>query len=325
MAHAGRRLVDLPGHQRGQDQLGQARQIADQLPADDPNRLAMQIAPRTLLCGNTYRIGGTVADTGFDDLRELCTAAGDKLSLAIGMTGLLTAMTFNDRITEAAKLATECAALVESIGDPALIVALLPGPMMAKGQAGEMVETLRLAQRVIDLADGDATMGNLVLESPLALAQIYRGIAESAAGKPGSREHSRKPIATARPVDPLVYAYAVMFKCFGLHSGCSYPMTPRCGRRRTPWRSPNTPATPDARPRSDGSGYHPRPPRRPRSAGRLSTCSRRSRHGPGHQAPSSGCRSSTSTPPSARCSRADFDGAIELARAALESLPPPAT
>ena len=110
----------------------QARQIADQLSADDPDRLAMQIAPRTLLCGNACRIGGTVADTGFDELRDLCTAAGDKLSLAIGMTGLVTAMIYNDRIAEAAQLATECAALIESIGDPALIVGLLPGPMLAK-------------------------------------------------------------------------------------------------------------------------------------------------------------------------------------------------
>ena len=30
----------------------QARRIADQLPADHPDRLGMQIAPRTLLCGN---------------------------------------------------------------------------------------------------------------------------------------------------------------------------------------------------------------------------------------------------------------------------------
>ena len=32
-----------------------------------------------------------------------------------------------------------------------------------------MVETLRLAQRIIDLADGDPTKGNLIVGSPLAL------------------------------------------------------------------------------------------------------------------------------------------------------------
>ena len=64
----------------------------------------MRIAPRTLLCGNAWRIGGTVADTGFDELRELTGAAGDKVSLAIGMMGWITALTFNDRITESAVL-----------------------------------------------------------------------------------------------------------------------------------------------------------------------------------------------------------------------------
>jgi predicted ATPase len=33
-----------------------ARQIADALPADDANRLAMRIAPRTMLCANAWRV-----------------------------------------------------------------------------------------------------------------------------------------------------------------------------------------------------------------------------------------------------------------------------
>jgi class 3 adenylate cyclase len=191
---------------------GQARQIADQLPADDPNQLGMQIAPRTLLCGHAWRIGGSVADTGFDELRSLCTTAGDTLSLTIGMAGLLMSLSFNDRITEAARLATECIALIESLGDSALIVGLLTAPMQAKYQAGEMVDTLRMAQRVIDLADGDATMGNLVVGSPLAGALMYRGIAELALGMPGFREDYKAALATARPVDPTVYATVAMFK-----------------------------------------------------------------------------------------------------------------
>ena len=190
----------------------QARQIADRLPADDPNRLAMQIAPRALLCLNINRIGGTVADTEFDELRDLCTAAGDMLSLSIAMTGKVMALTFNDRITEAAQLATECAALIESVGDPALTVALLPAAMQAKYHAGEAVNTLRLAQRVIDLADGDATVGNSAFGSPLAMALIYRGSAEISLGMPGFREHADEALATARPVDPTMYATAVFYR-----------------------------------------------------------------------------------------------------------------
>ncbi len=196
-----------------------ARQIADQLDADDPNRLGMRIAPRALLCGNAWRIGGDVADTGFDELRELTTAAGDKLSLAIGMTGLLVALSINDRIAEAAQLATECAALIESIGDPTLTVGLLPGPLQAKFQAGEAIEMLRLAQRVIDLADGDATMGNLVVGSPLATALMMCGAAEMFLGSSGFKEHYDEAIVMARGVDPASFATTVMFKYCGLGLG----------------------------------------------------------------------------------------------------------
>ena len=66
-----------------------ARMIADALPAEDPNRAAMRIAPRTMLCGTAWRVHGDVAGARFDELRELCAAAGDKASLAIGMVGLV--------------------------------------------------------------------------------------------------------------------------------------------------------------------------------------------------------------------------------------------
>ena len=66
-----------------------AQKIADALPADDPDRAAMRIAPRTMLCGIAWRVHVNVAGDRFEELRELCTAAGDKASLAIAMAGLV--------------------------------------------------------------------------------------------------------------------------------------------------------------------------------------------------------------------------------------------
>ena len=60
----------------------------------------------------------------FDELRQLCTAAGDKASLAIGMAGLVMDHAYQDRIREASQLASEAWALIESIGDPTLTVGL---------------------------------------------------------------------------------------------------------------------------------------------------------------------------------------------------------
>ena len=80
-----------------------ARKIADALPADDPDRAAMRIAPRTMLCGTAWRVHLTVAGARFEELRELCTAAGDKASLAIAMGGLVIDHAYHARIREASR------------------------------------------------------------------------------------------------------------------------------------------------------------------------------------------------------------------------------
>ena len=68
-----------------------ARRIADTLPADDPDQLSMRIAPRTMLCATDFYARAVQESQGrFAELRELCSAAGDKVSLAIAMTGLAT-------------------------------------------------------------------------------------------------------------------------------------------------------------------------------------------------------------------------------------------
>jgi adenylate cyclase len=177
-----------------------ALRVADRLPDDDPDRLTMRIAPRALLCGSAFQVGGAPADTGFDELRELTTAAGDKKSLAIGMAGHLATLTFNGRHPEAAAMASEFATLVESIGDPAMTVGLFYAAAQAKWEAGEASESIRLAQRIIDLADGDPTMGSLVFGSPLALAIAAKGAAGMFLGRRGWREDLDEGVALARSV-----------------------------------------------------------------------------------------------------------------------------
>jgi hypothetical protein len=101
-----------------------ARKIADALPAEDPDRPAMRIAPRTMLWGTAFRVVLHVAGDRFEEFRELCAAAGDKASLAIGMAGLVIDLTYQDRIREASQLASETVAVAESVGDPNLTVGL---------------------------------------------------------------------------------------------------------------------------------------------------------------------------------------------------------
>jgi adenylate cyclase len=188
-----------------------ARQVADRLPDDDPDRQSMRIAPRTLLCGSAWRVGGSGADTGFEELRELCTASGDQRSLATGTTGQLMAHYTNARRREASRLASEHVALLESVGDPALTVGLSIFAIAAKDDIGEMAEVLRWAQRVIDLAEDDLTKGNLILGSPLALAIACRGTARWCLGISGWKDNLHEAAGMARAVDPITRAGVMWF------------------------------------------------------------------------------------------------------------------
>ena len=196
------------------------QRIADALPADDPNRLAMRIAPRTMLCGTAWRVHMGVAGDRFDELRELCTAARDKASLAIAMAGLVTDRAHQDRMREASQLASEAWALIESLGDPTFTVGLSFPVIYAKAESGEYCDVLRWSQRAIDLADGDPSKGNFLFGSPLALAITMRGVARYCLGRPGWRDDLRQSLAMARSADPMTYAMDVTWVYWpGIASG----------------------------------------------------------------------------------------------------------
>ncbi|HME79674.1 MAG TPA: adenylate/guanylate cyclase domain-containing protein [Mycobacterium sp.] len=188
-----------------------AQQIADALPAEDPNRAAMCIAPRTMLCGIAFRVQEHVAGARFEELRELCTAVGDKASLAIAMAGLVMDHAYRDRMREASQLASEAWTLAESIGDPTLTVGLSLPVIYAKLESAEYSDVLRWSQRVIDLADGDPSKGDFLFGSPLALAFASRGNARYCLGRPGWADDLRHGLAMARTADPMSYATVITY------------------------------------------------------------------------------------------------------------------
>jgi hypothetical protein len=152
-----------------------------------------------------------VAGARFEELRQLCDAAGDKASMAIAMSALVADHAYQGRVREASQLASEAWALNESIGDPVLTVGLSFAPIYARMESGERRDMLRWSQRVIDLADGDPHRGNFIFGSPLALAITTRAIGRYWLGRPGWREDLRNGIAMARNVDPLMYAGAITY------------------------------------------------------------------------------------------------------------------
>jgi class 3 adenylate cyclase len=201
-----------------------AIRIADALPVDDPARAAMRIAPRSMLCGIAWRVHANVAGDRFDELRELCTAAGDKASLAIGMAGLVMDHVFQGRLREASQLGSEAMALIEWLGDATLTVGLSFAPIYAKGESAEMSDVLLWSQTAIDLADGDPSKGNFIFGSPLAVALIQRAMARYWLGRAGWRDDLRHCLAIARSADPMSYAAVVTYVYFpGISLGVLRP------------------------------------------------------------------------------------------------------
>ena len=220
-----------------------AQKIADALPAEDPNRAAMRIAPRTMLCATAWRVHEHVAGARFDELRQLCAAAGDKASLAIGMAGLVIDQAFQGRVREASQLASEAWALAESIGDPTLTVGLSFPLIYAKIQNAEWSEVLRWSQRVIDLADGDPAKGNFIVGSPLA-ARL--GGAGDRPLVPGSCGMARRPAARPghgpqRRPDVLRHGRHLRLLPGNILWRAEARRFARCARSRMPYGLPNDP------------------------------------------------------------------------------------
>jgi hypothetical protein len=189
-----------------------ARQIADALPEDAADRTAMRIAPRTMLCISALRVYASVSG-GFEELRELCNAAGDKASLAVGMTGPALELLLSGRAHEASRLASKQMALLESIGDPTLTIGLACWAIAIWFDTGEIASTLRWSQTVIDLAGGDPTKGaGFGVESPLAVALASRGVARWWLGRRGWRQDLDDAVVIARNSDPVTHGAVVAYK-----------------------------------------------------------------------------------------------------------------
>jgi class 3 adenylate cyclase len=201
-----------------------AVRIADSLPADDPDRASMRIGPRTMLCGFSWRVHMEIAGARFEELRELCAAGGDKASLAVAMAGLVMDHSYGGRMRDASQLASEAMSLIESVDDPTLTVGLSFAAIHAKGESTEWCNGLRWSQRVIDLADGNPSKGDLIVGSPLALALTTRGMARYFLGRPGWPDDLREGLAMARDADPASYAMVVAYVyCVGIPCGVLEP------------------------------------------------------------------------------------------------------
>lgn len=189
-----------------------ALELADRLPAQDDARSAMRIAPRTLLCATAWHAGTRSVLAPFDELRTLAAEADDKVALTMGMAGQVVSLVTRSRYREATELATEVGGLIDGLSDPATKLGLLLAVPAAKYEAGDLDEAIRVCEQMITLAGDDATLGEIVLGSPLAMAYALRGAARAWQAIPGWRGDVTFALsATAHMTDvstrTLVYLY----------------------------------------------------------------------------------------------------------------------
>jgi class 3 adenylate cyclase len=196
-----------------------ARQIADALLEDDPDRTEMRIGPRTMLCATTWRVHADISGH-FEELRQLCTLAGDKVSLAIGMTGLMMEHMQHGRVREASRLASEQMSLLKSIVKPsfqtanefvAIVIVYQTVAISIRYESGALADILQWSQTIIDWAN-DRAEGNRVVRSSLAMALVWRGVAGWSLGRDGWRADLDDAVAMARNTDPTTHAAVVQWK-----------------------------------------------------------------------------------------------------------------
>jgi adenylate cyclase len=188
-----------------------ARRIADQLPDDHDDVVAMRIAPRTMLISKSVFVGHDVdADEQFREFRDMTTQARDMTSLAIGIAGRVIAFTTNDiRIPEAAELAEELVALVDHIDcDVPTMGAVLFAIAYARFSNCDFGAALMMAERIMSLLEHVPTM-------ELAFANAVRGGIECFTGDHKSgRRHMQESYATAQGLPPA--SQAVVWAYWGL-------------------------------------------------------------------------------------------------------------
>ena len=177
-----------------------ACRIADAIAGDGPDLLAMRIAPRTMLCATDWQAREVQESRSrFAELQELCAVTGDKVSLAIAMTGLATELLYAGRVPEAAQLSSEQMAMLESIDDPTPAMGLAPIAFCNWLGVLQFDEISRWSQRIIDQAAGDPVKGaGYGVGSPLAIGLAWRGGARWWRGRPGWRQDLHDAVAMAQ-------------------------------------------------------------------------------------------------------------------------------
>lgn len=187
-----------------------ARVIADRLPDDHDDVIAMRIAPRTMLTSTLLYVGAEAdMDERYREFRELAKHADDLKAFAIGTAGWIWSLCVNSlRVREGAALASE---LEDIVGD-------IDCDAEAKGVVLNAVAHARFANCEFDAAlkdiDAIEALASEVPAAELAPAKGLRGVIEMCLG---DTEHGvpdlRTAIEQSRTLPPVNFAGILHYSC----------------------------------------------------------------------------------------------------------------
>jgi adenylate cyclase len=185
-----------------------ARRIADGLPDDHDDVIAMRIAPRTMLMSTMIYVGHDGdTDDHYREIRNLAMQTGDLGSLALATAGRIHSLAVNgNRVPEAARLATELEHMTTDTDcDAATKSILLNAVAMARFVNCELEAALNVVDAIFALPQE-------VPAVEMALANAIRGSVEICLGDYElGRRHLRQPIEQACSLPPVVHAQVVFF------------------------------------------------------------------------------------------------------------------
>ena len=185
-----------------------ARRIADRLPDDHQDVLAVRIAPRTMLISTAFFVGEDEdTDERYREFRDLTMRTGDLTSLAIGTAGRIWSLSVNDnRVPEATALASELDEMVGGIDcDAAPKSIILISMAYARFASCDFDAALQVVDAILALPHEELT-------DELAIADTIRGMIEVLLGdyEQGHR-HLREGNERARVLRPVSYAAVLAY------------------------------------------------------------------------------------------------------------------
>lgn len=186
-----------------------ALRVADELPGDHGEVIALRIAPRTMLVSTELFAGSDPNnEQRFRELRELTSQVGDRRSLAIAMAGRIMTFSVNARRTlEVAPLAAELEHLVDELHTAPTeeLEILLTAVIFAHIDCCEFDEVLRIIDRTLALPLQRPTIDR-------AVAYALRGLTEVCLG---NREQGvadlHRGTALAREMTPVSYSAILIY------------------------------------------------------------------------------------------------------------------